>query len=124
VSPAIQFTIEQETDDQLPFLDVLVMRDEDKLKTTVYKKKTHTNRSPLPLPPWDAGQSQLSDCENSDEESTSDQHLLKDELHHVQGVLRCNGYPKGFVRSNVNKEKEKRMVMTKTSHCQQQRSRM
>ena len=67
----VQFTVEQETDNQLPFLDVLVMRDEDgKLKITVYRKKTHTDRY-LPFHsyiPWNAGQSQLS--KNSDEEST------------------------------------------------------
>ena len=42
---------------------------------------------------------------------TSDQHLLKDELHHVQGVLKCNGYPKGFVRKyrvQHREEKEKK----------------
>ena len=39
-----------------------------------------------------------------------DQYLLKDELHHVQGVLRCNGYPKGFVwkyKVQLRQEKEK-----------------
>lgn len=49
VSPAIQFTVEQETENKLPFLDVLVIRDEDeKLKTTVYRKKklTQTDISP------------------------------------------------------------------------------
>ena len=51
VSPAIQFTVEQETDDQLPFLDVLVMRDEDKkLKTAIHRKKTHTDRYPPSTP--------------------------------------------------------------------------
>ena len=69
VSPAIQFTVEQETDNQLPFLDVIVMRDEDEtLKTSVQKENPHRQISPLPLLPWNAGQSQLS--ENSDEEST------------------------------------------------------
>ena len=29
---------------------------------------------------------------------TSDRDLLKDELHHVQGLLRRDGYPKGFMR--------------------------
>ena len=48
VLPAIQFIVEQKTDNQLPFLDILVMRDEDeKLKTTVYRKKpTPTDISP------------------------------------------------------------------------------
>ncbi len=95
-----------------PISDVLVMRDEDKLKTTVYRKKS----TPTDLPfhshhGMQAGQSQVSDCENSDEESTSDQHLLKDELHHVQGVLRSMDIPKDLSRnttSNVSKEKEKK----------------
>ena len=48
VSPAIQFTVKQKIDNQLPFPDVLVMRDEDEeLKTTVYRKKpTLTDISP------------------------------------------------------------------------------
>ena len=37
-----------------------------------------------------------------------DRDLLKDELHHVQGVLRCNGYPKGIVRKyKVQSKQEK-----------------
>ena len=67
VSPAIQFTVEKETDNQLPFLDVLVMRDEgEKLKTTVYRKKTHTDRY-LPFHSYHGMQA---NSENSDEEST------------------------------------------------------
>ncbi|GLV44627.1 uncharacterized protein CBL_02857 [Carabus blaptoides fortunei] len=43
--PAINFTMEVEKDNKLPFLDVLVEKKEDKsLGHTVYSKKTHTNR--------------------------------------------------------------------------------
>ena len=42
--PNIQFTKETEQNGQLPFLDCLVTRDNDKLSTTVYRKPTHTDR--------------------------------------------------------------------------------
>ena len=45
VHSSIKFTCEVEEGGSLPFLDVLVTRGEDGvLKTTVYRKKTHTNR--------------------------------------------------------------------------------
>ena len=40
----IQFTKEVEEDGKLPFLDCLVSRDENALRTTVYRKPTHTDR--------------------------------------------------------------------------------
>lgn len=47
MSLAIQFTVEQETDNQLLFLDVLVMSNEDEeLKTTVPRKEIHKDVSP------------------------------------------------------------------------------
>lgn len=42
--PSIKFTVEQEQDGQLPFLDVLVMKVEGRLVTSVYRKPTHTER--------------------------------------------------------------------------------
>ena len=41
----IQFTIEIEEDNQLPFLDTLVCVEDDRtISTKVYSKKTHTNQ--------------------------------------------------------------------------------
>ena len=40
----IQFTKEIEENGQLPFLDCLVSRDNNELRTTVYRKLTHTDR--------------------------------------------------------------------------------
>jgi hypothetical protein len=40
----IQFTIEREEEGKLPFLDMLIMRDDNKLTTKVYRKPTHTQR--------------------------------------------------------------------------------
>lgn len=109
----IQFTVEKETENQLPFLDVLVMRDGNgKLKTTVYRKKTRTDRY-LPFHSYHGMQAKANSVRTLMKRAhdlTSDQHLLKEELHHVQGVLRCNGYPKGMVRKyRVQQRKGKRM---------------
>jgi len=40
----IQFTKEIEENGKLPFLDCLVSRDNNELRTTVYRKPTHTDR--------------------------------------------------------------------------------
>ncbi|XP_046542347.1 uncharacterized protein LOC124252739 [Haliotis rubra] len=40
----MQFTMEEESDNKLPFLDVLVKKEENKLSTTVYKKPTHNDQ--------------------------------------------------------------------------------
>ena len=44
IRPCIQFTMELEEDRKLPFLDVMVTRHDDRLSTSVYRKKTHTDR--------------------------------------------------------------------------------
>ena len=44
----IQFTREVEEDGKLPFLDCLVSRDENTLRTAIYRKPTHTDRMGYP----------------------------------------------------------------------------
>ena len=40
--PNIKFTMDQEKDRKLPFLDVLITRENNKFKTSVYRKETFT----------------------------------------------------------------------------------
>ena len=113
VSQAIQFTVEQETENKLPFLDVLVMRDEKgKLKTTVYRKPTHTDRY-IPFHSYRGMQAKANSVRTLMKRAhdlTPDQYLLKEELQHVRGVLRCNGYPNGMVRKyKVQEQRESEM---------------
>ncbi|XP_067671794.1 uncharacterized protein [Haliotis asinina] len=43
--PTVKFTMEAETNNQIPFLDILVSRNHsNQLQTTVYRKPTHTNQ--------------------------------------------------------------------------------
>ena len=45
INPCIQFMIERESDGQLPFLDILLNREEDgSIRTSVYHKATHTDQ--------------------------------------------------------------------------------
>ena len=45
IETTIQFTLETEAQAQLPFLDVLILRNPDKsIDTTVFRKPTHTNK--------------------------------------------------------------------------------
>ena len=72
MNPSIQFTMEQETDNQLPFLEVLLimlMREDDrKVKTTVYGDETHTDRC-LPFTSHHQAQVKTKYCDNLDETS-------------------------------------------------------
>jgi hypothetical protein len=44
VRPSMQFTMEIESNNSIPFLDILVIRKDSMLTTTVYRKPTHTGR--------------------------------------------------------------------------------
>ena len=43
----LQFTLDVETENKLPFLDVLIIRNADKLDFNIYRKPTQNNNSNL-----------------------------------------------------------------------------
>ena len=44
IENSIKFTVEQEVENAIPFLDVLIIRNNGQLTTKAYKKPTHTTR--------------------------------------------------------------------------------
>ena len=97
VEPSIQFTVEVESNGRLPFLDVLLERDEDgSISTTVYRKPTHTDRyldfsSHHPL----AHKVAVVKTLHGRAEAIGSSVVHKDnEVRHVRRALSMNGYPK------------------------------
>ena len=93
-NPAIQFTIEEEADRKIPFLDVLVTRDGNRLKISVYQKPTHTDRyikyNSHHHPRVLRGVIQ---CLRDTAHRVCDTET-KEELKHLVKVFTANGYPK------------------------------
>ena len=101
--PSIQFTMEEES--QLPFLDVLVKKDDCRLITSVYRKKTHTDRyihyTSDHHPRIKYGVIQclmkraLKICMATEE--------LEEERKHLQAVFQKNGYPEEVIERGLQR---------------------
>ena len=100
----IQFTKEIEENGKIPFLDCLVTRDNNKLKTTIYRKPTHTNQlldkssyNPTSNKVTTIGtltrRAQLV-CDSPDS--------LQDETDYLNNVFSKNNYNTDFVRQNTH----------------------
>ena len=101
LSPSINFTVEKEQEKKLPFLDVLVTRQEDgTLDTSVYRKKTHTDRYPpfTSHHPSHTKKSAVTSLVRRARDVTSKRSQLKKELHHITSAFRGNGYPAGYLK--------------------------
>ena len=104
----LQFTKEIEENGKIPFLDCLVSRGENKLRTTIYRKPTHTDRllnqsSHNPTSHKATAiqtltrQAQLV-CDSTDS--------LTDETNYVNNVFRKKNYNADFIRRNTYKPAE------------------
>ena len=107
-----------EEDEQIPFLDVCVhLQDDGSLKTTVYRKPTHTDQ----YLNWDSNhhldhkRSVVRTLYNRVETHFSDTEDRVKEINHIQKVLRVNGYTKWALKIPNQKDKAERQKQKQAS---------
>ncbi|BHF62379.1 hypothetical protein SprV_0200536100 [Sparganum proliferum] len=110
IFPDIQFTMEEEVNNQLPFLDVQITRLTDgKIRTTVYRKATNTRRILHFRSNHPVGHKrscvrtlfQRVQTHCSDDSG-------REEMNYLQALLKANSYPKSFIRNCLKKPHFKR----------------
>lgn len=118
INPAIKFTMEIEINHTLPFLDVLVNRDENnRFSTTVYRKP-NTNSAPphySSAHPWAQKTSAFSYFINRAHNICSNQKLLKKEINTIFEIATNRGYPHSVVNNAIRKFKNKQDILTTTT---------
>ena len=105
----IKFTLEEEKDNKISFLDVLILRNGSSIETTVYRKFKHNDV----FLHWD------SFSPNSWKVGTlktlllrafvvcSNEQLLNREIEHLRNVFHhTNGHPKAVIQNVISKVKE------------------
>nr|CAH7743508.1 unnamed protein product [Callosobruchus chinensis] len=101
--PNIKFTMELEENNQLAFLDVLVMRQQGRLNHKVYRKPTHTDRYLHKLsnhhPTQKAG---IIKTLSERAKRICAPAYLEEEQEHLEQVLMGNGYSKNDIRRAMN----------------------
>ena len=100
--PKIQFTVEEEKDDQLPFLDVRVSKEGGRLLTSVYRKPTHTERY-IPYhshhhPRTTTG---VLKCMWDRARSICHPTKMQQEMDHLNQVFQANGFPENLVKKTL-----------------------
>ena len=122
-NPHIQFTREVEEDGKIAFLDTCVhLQDDGALKTTVYRKPTHTDQ----YLNWqsnhalDHKRSVVRTLINRASTLISDPGDQKKEIKHVKEVLAANGYPDWSLevpnQSDAIKRKERKKESSPSTH--------
>jgi len=103
IRPTIRFTIEEERDGALPFLDTLLKRNEDgRLNISIYRKSTHTDRY-LHFKSHHLIHVKRGVVRCLHERArriVSTERNLKKEMNHLSRVLMHNGYPSNFRRTS------------------------
>ena len=100
--PKIQFTVKEEKDDQLPFLDVLVTKEGGRLLTSVYRKPTHTERY-IPYhshhhPRTTTG---VLRCMRDRARNICHPTKMQQKMDHLNQVFQANGFPENLVKKTL-----------------------
>ena len=104
----IQFTREFEEDGKLPFLDCLVSRDENTLRTTVYRKPTHTDRllDESSYNPTSHKATTIKTLTRRARLVCNTPDSLSDENKYIRRVFDKNNYKDDFIRRNTHRPTE------------------
>jgi len=116
INKAIKFTMEQENEGRLAFLDTLVKREDRKLVASVYRKPTHTdsylrwnsnhpNSTKIGIVRCLAKRARTVCMKEND---------LRTELQHLQQAFLANGYPRKVLQKAMCKKNEKQELDTDT----------
>ena len=117
--PNLKFTLEIETNQQLPFLDVLVIKKANQFETTIYRKPTHTDLYML----YDSNQPRryklglIKTLIIRIERICSTEDHKKEEISRIHKVLEQNGYPKHIISKGI---REARKLINHLNQQQQQ----
>ena len=101
--PSIQFTVEGEKDDRLPFLDVLVTKEGGKLVTSVYRKPTHTERYiPFHSHHHPRTVTGVLRCMRDRAHNICHPSKRKEETDHLTQVFQANGFPEALTKKTLS----------------------
>ena len=99
----IQFTKEIEENGKLPFLDCLVSRDNNELRTTVYREPTHTDRllDESSYNPTSHKATTIKTLTRRAQLVCDTPDSLRDENKYLERVFLKNNYNADFIRRNI-----------------------
>lgn len=109
-NPAIVFTIEQEQNRKLPFLDGEIYRIGKQLEMTVFRKPTHSGR----YLNFNSHHTISSKCSVADalfaraESIISDENKKQEEFRTIRRELLQNGYPAALIKRRLSRVQEKK----------------
>ena len=116
---SIKFTMEIESENSLPFLDVKVTRDRNQVHTSVYRKPTHTDRylnyGSNHHPRIKSG---IIKCLAHRARSVCSKDTIRTELDHLQEVFESNAYPPSLVTLNLHTKRNKRSNIVENTEKQ------
>ena len=114
--PSIQFTLEREVNNQLPFLDTMVSKSNGQLSTSVYRKATTSNV----YMKYDSNHPQAMKAgiirclEAGARRVCSSSSSLKEEKGRIKEIFMANGYPERFIMKATKRRNARRNIQDST----------